>query len=130
MRLDHGIFFICELCLTVDNGIRHANLSNVMQKSHVIYVFTVLFGKSKLLRQHSGIFRNAHGMTSGIFILGIDGVRQRLHDFNGKCLDLIVGIDIPDDDVEGPNKEEHDQNGKETKQDQSRRISTTIHQYY
>ena len=101
-----------------------------MQKSHVIYIITVLFGKSKLLRQHSGVFCNSHGMTSGIFILGIDCVRQRLHDFNGKSLDLIVGIDIPDDDMEGPDKKEHDQNGKETKQDQSRRISTTIHQYY
>ena len=90
MLLDFLIFFRCQVCLFVDNGVRDADLSDVVQHAGIIdppaffLIFAHQFGNPP------GVLRDAHGMPVGIFVLGVDGRNQRRRDLFKQALRLLL----------------------------------------
>ena len=73
MILYNVILLLRQLRRLIDNHVRYADLSNVVQKPHHIYVLELLFLISKSFRDLSGIIRDPGGVSVGVGVLGVNG---------------------------------------------------------
>ena len=79
MLLNNGPVFNCQGFFLIKNIIRHANLSDVMKQRHIMEVLYFLLAPPKPSGNLHRTLSNPHGMSAGIFVLGINRICNR-HD--------------------------------------------------
>ena len=98
VHFDLGKFFICQLAVLIDDRVRHADLTHVMQQRREIHLLAVFFALARLPGDLNGVHGHAGGMTVGVFVLGVDGVGQRFRRLfkHGVLflLRLFIGLDF------------------------------------
>ena len=71
MPFDQAEFQIRQPERLVEHGIRHTDLTHIMQHSYIIYILNLFIRPSQSLSHQFGVCRHTHGMPLRVIILGI-----------------------------------------------------------
>ena len=78
VKLDLRKLLIGQLAILIDHGIRHANLTHIMEQPGKIHLFAFFCGFACLPRNLGGILRHPGRVAVRILVFRIDGRRQSL----------------------------------------------------
>ena len=90
VALHELVFFIGELARLVENGIRNADLSDIVQKADGVDVVRLLGGQPQFFGNGVSIFRDAAGMTSCVLVFGIDRIGDGHDRLHGHLADVFI----------------------------------------
>ncbi len=92
MQLYKGILFIGEFAGLVDNSVRYTDLAHIVEQSRPIDLFLFPVALSHPPGNLAAVVGNPHGMAPGIFVLGVYGFGQNLHNIIVKLLQFPAAI--------------------------------------
>ena len=90
MMLDLCELLVRQFSILVDDMIRNTDLTHVMQQSCEIHFFAFLLRLARVSCDLGGIHGYTGRMTVSIFILGVNGCRQRLRGLFEQCMLILL----------------------------------------
>ena len=77
VELDLAELFVGQFAVLVDDRVRDTDLPYVVEQPRKVYLFAVLLGFARLPGNLRGVHGHAGRVAVGVFVLGVDGRRQR-----------------------------------------------------
>ena len=87
VRFDDVVLHVCQALGVIQDGVRHADLADVVEHRRVTKIVDALGIPAQGLGNEGGILAHTGGVALGVRVLGVDGVGKGLDGLEGHLLD-------------------------------------------